>query len=453
MIRKLRKRFIRIAMLAVILVVAVLISALLIGTYTSTKSELRQTLDMLIENDGRLPFGPGGNGGGTTDGQPPETPDFSQETERDEKGKQNDGRRRVGFFGSDGVSPEMQFSTRFFTISYNADGTVLNSEWGHIAAVDDSYTDVYLAEAMDNGVGTGFIDSYIYKVTEKEDGSFLAVFLDCEKELNTIRTYVLVSLVVGVGCILLVYVLIRIFSLRAINPTIRTIEKQKQFITDASHELKTPLTVIATSQKVLEMDVGKQKWIDKTLDQVDKMRGLVEEMVVLSRLDEEREDTLYKTFNASEAVTETAESFRDFAETRGYELALEIEPDVTFTGDQMSVRRLISVLMDNAVKYAEAGGTIRMTLSATRKGIKITQENPCEPIPQEDLGRLFDRFYRVDKSRSRQTGGSGIGLSIAQGICEKHGGSIRAEAPTAGSVRFTALLNNQKVKKPAEKED
>ena len=121
-----------------------------------------------------------------------------------------------------------------------------------------------------------------------------------------------------------------------------------------------------------------------------------------------------------------------------------------FTGDQMSVRRLISVLADNAVKYASADSAIRMTLSSTRKGIKITSENGCEPISAEDLDRLFDRFYRVDKSRSRQSGGFGVGLSIAMGVCEAHGGSIRAESPREGSIRFTALLNNQKAKKEVE---
>ena len=436
MIKTLRKKFIRSAMLAVILVVAVLIGALLIGAYTSTRSELVSMLDMLSENEGRLPF----DKDGKKDEEPPSMPE----------GEQHTGRRRGGFFGNDDLSPEIQFSTRFFTIRYEADGTVCNSDWSHIAAVDEGYIDVYLEEAMAKGEGTGMIDTYIYKVTKQSDGTYLAVFLDCEREMDAIRTYVVISLIVGLGCILLVYVLIRLFSGKAIEPTIRNIEKQKQFITDASHELKTPLTVIATSQKVLAMDVGKQKWIDKTLDQVDKMRDLVNEMVTLSRLDEERGEVFYDSFNVSEAVAETVESFRDHALAAGHELQLEIEPDLMFTGDQMSVRRLISVLADNAVKYASADSAIRMTLSSTRKGIKITSENGCEPISAEDLDRLFDRFYRVDKSRSRQSGGFGVGLSIARGVCEAHGGSIRAESPREGSIRFTALLNNQKAKKEVE---
>ena len=438
MIKTLRKRFIRSAMLAVILVVAVLVSALLIGVYTSTRSELTGILDMLSENGGKLPF----DRDGKRDGEPPSMAE----------GEQHTGRRRGGFFGNDDLSPEMQFSTRFFTICYDEDGVVKSSDWTHVAAVDESYTDVYLAEAVENGEGVGFIDNYIYKVARGSDGICQAVFLDCEREMDAIRSYLIIALIVAVCCILLVYVLIRLFSGKAIEPTIRNIEKQKQFITDASHELKTPLTVIATSQKVLEMDVGKQKWIDKTLDQVDKMRGLVDEMVVLSRLDEEHGEVLYDTFNVSEAVTETAESFRDHALAAGHELQLEIEPNLMFTGDQMSVRRLISVLADNAVKYAAAGSPIRMTLSAARKGIRITSENDCAPISAEDLERLFDRFYRVDKSRSRQSGGFGVGLSIARGICETHGGSIKAESPREGSVLFTALLNHQKAKNGGKKD-
>ena len=275
----------------------------------------------------------------------------------------------------------------------------------------------------------------------------MAVFLNCQNDLHSLQTYAIASVGAGLGCIVLVYILIVFFSKKAINPTVQSIEKQKQFITDASHELKTPLTVISTSQKVLEMEVGQQKWIDKTLAQVDKMRNLVDELVTLSRLDEERPPLQIAQFNVSEAVEETSESFREYASAQGHPLELEIAPDICFCGDQLSVRCLVSVLMDNAVKYCEEGGTIRLTLAATKRGIQLTVRNDCRPIEPAELEKLFDRFYRVDKSRSRQTGGFGVGLSIARGIAETHHGSIKAACPDEHSIVFTATLNNLRLPK------
>jgi signal transduction histidine kinase len=293
-------------------------------------------------------------------------------------------------------------------------------------------------------VGTAYKGSYIYRVTADGNGAFMAVFLNCQDELHTLRTYAAGSAAAGLVCIGLVYLLILVLSKRAINPTVQTIEKQKQFITDASHELKTPLTVISTSQSVLELEVGPQKWIDKTKAQVEKMRTLVDELVTLSRLDEEQPPLQIAPFDASGAVEETAESFRDYAAAQGHPLEIDIPPDIRFCGDQLAVRRLVSVLMDNAVKYCDEGGAIRLTLASAKRGITLTVRNDCQPLDREALDRLFDRFYRVDKSRSRQTGGFGVGLSIARGIAETHRGSIRAVCPDDHSIEFTAVLNNLK---------
>lgn len=298
--------------------------------------------------------------------------------------------------------------------------------------------------------GTGYRDIYKYRIVQSEDGSCLAVFLDCRDELHSIRDYGLASIFALAASIGLVYILILALSRKAMAPVAQSVEKQKQFITDASHELKTPLTVITTSLKVLEMDVGPQKWIDKAQDQVEHLKKLVNQLVTLSRLDEEKPPLTLTQFSISEAVQETAESFRDFAAANNRILELAIARELTYYGDEYAIRQLVSILMDNAVKYSDENGRICLTLEKTKKGILLRAFNTCPGMDIAETDKLFDRFYRIDKSRSKQSGGFGIGLSIARGIVQAHGGSIRASCPDPRSIEFTVILK-QPARKKAEK--
>ena len=229
-------------------------------------------------------------------------------------------------------------------------------------------------------------------------------------------------------------------SRRAIAPVVQASERQKQFITDASHELKTPITVIATSLKVLEMEVGQQKWIDKAESQTEKLTQLVNALVTLSRMDEETSPLQMADFPVSDALTETAESFRDFAASAGHTLDVRVTPGLHYCGDEYAIRQLVSILLDNAVKYAAPEASIVFSLEKGRHGVVIRTENQCDALDTTALGRLFDRFYRADPARSGETGGFGIGLAIARSIAEGHHGTIRAESPDGCTVIFTAEL-------------
>ena len=269
----------------------------------------------------------------------------------------------------------------------------------------------------------------------------MAIFLDCAQELRSFRTFALASLAVVIACIVLVLVLVLLLSKRAIDPVVRSAERQKQFITDAGHELKTPLTVITTSLKVLEMEVGRQKWIDKARAQTDKMTELVNDLVILSRLDEEKPPISKCRFDVSGAVLEAADSFRASAEAQGHALELNIVPGLTYHGDEYAVRQLVSILLDNAIKYTDAGCPIQLSLCAAAKGVLLKTQNACAGIEPEELDKLFDRFYRADRARTRQEGGGfGVGLSIARSIVEAHRGTIQADCPARGIIRFTAVL-------------
>lgn len=407
MIRKLRSKFIRIAMLSVGLVLMLLITAVNVANGLYVHAEVEHQLDSLLE--GKV---------------------AGSKEEKQSKGKES-GRKN---------NPEAPFQMRYFVFRFDDQGNVLRTNLEHIASVSEDTLTPYLQIAREKDAG--YYDGFRFRVTQTPGGFHVAVFLNCEKEFDSVRSVLTLSLCMGAGCMGLVYLLIVAFSRKAIDPIVKNAEKQKQFITDASHELKTPLTVMTTSLKVLEMDVGKQKWIDKTQAQVEHMRALVEEMVALARLDEENPPVSFGRFCVSEALEDTCESFRQAIAEGGRQLCLEIPADLEFCGDAMLVCRLVSILLDNSVKYTPTGGTVSLTLEKTKKGIRIRQENTCESIAQEELGKLFDRFYRLDKARAKSTGGFGIGLSIAQSIAQLHGGSIEASLPEENRIRFTVELSN-----------
>ena len=421
MIKRLRNRFIRIATLSVMAVMLLLTIILNAANYISTDADLRSTLALIYENQGTIPISGGDALPEPDSGDvPPPLP------------PQDDPGKRDGHF-----TPETPFSTRYFVLRYEDDGTLVLADLTKIASVTDDDTAEYLSAAMENGEGYGRCGSFRFYVAHTGENQNMAIFLDGYQQFRSMRTVLLWSLAADAGCILLVVLLVVLLSRRAIDPVVRSAQQQKQFITDASHELKTPITVIATSLKVLEMEVGQQKWIGKAQAQTEKLTELVNSLVTLSRMDEEESPLKMESFPISDAVGETAESFRDLAQSRGHELALTIQPDLTYRGDEYAVRQLVSILLDNAVKYAAPESSITLTLEKGRRGVVLRQSNRCADPAGIDAAKLFDRFYQADPSRG--SGGFGIGLSIARGIAESHRGSIRA-ALSGDIITFTAEL-------------
>ena len=411
MIRRLRKRFIRIATLAVTAVLLVLCLSVNIANYISVDSGLTNVLNVISDNRGTMPPMP--------HGQPPEGRPDGQ------------------------LTKETPFSPRYFVLRYDGDGDLIKADLDKIAAVTEDDVGEYLSLALEHGEGYGYARGYKYRVVYNGEDRWMAIFLDDYQEMRSVREIALVSLAAMADCVALVYVIVVLCSRRAIDPVVQASERQKQFITDASHELKTPITVIATSLKVLEMETGKQKWIDKAQTQTEKLTELVNSLVTLSRMDEEKTPLHFEPFAVSDAVRETAESFRDFAESNGHALRLEIAPELAFSGDEYAIRQLVSILLDNVVKYAAEGTGIAFSLEKTKKGVLLSSVNVSRtPLAPEELDKLFDRFYRADPARSG-TGGFGIGLSIARSIAEGHKGGIRASLED-GKICFRAELRNMK---------
>ena len=228
-------------------------------------------------------------------------------------------------------------------LRYHDDGTLDEADLDRIAAVTSADTAEYLAVALAHGTGLGRYQNYCYCVYHTGGDHNMVIFLDSYQQQRALRQVLMWSLAADAGCILLVFLLVVVLSRRASDPVVRSAQRQKQFITDASHELKTPITVISTSLRVLEMETGKQKWIDKEQAQTEKLTALVNSLVTLSRMDEEESPLKMEPFAISEAVGETAESFRDFAMSKGHDLTLDIAPGLTYCGDQYAVRQLVSI--------------------------------------------------------------------------------------------------------------
>ena len=412
MIRGIRRRFMRIA-ISVLALAMVLVAVIINGAnWVNVRSELYETLGFLEEMQAQKDaMGPGPRG---------DLPTRRGNPSRHLRNMANE--------------------SRFFSVTVGDDGSCALGDTTHVSEEDADSLVELATRALAGGRTSGFWGDYLFRVNG-QSGERVALFLNCETKLTRVRLLALISAVACAGCVLLAWLLVGLFSSRAIRPLVESAIQQKQFITDAGHELKTPLTVISANMDVLTLETGENEWIRSTQKQVANLRGLVGELIYLSRLDEEDAKLQKTEVDLSKLVAESAEPFVGMAEFAGKTLNVDVEDGVHMTGDGAMLGRLVSILCDNAVKYAPEGDTIAVILARSRKGIMLITDNAVlQPMSDETLRHLFDRFYRADASRSRESGGYGIGLSVARAIAEKHGGSIRVRQTPEGRVRFECML-------------
>lgn len=490
MLKKLRRKFIAIAMLSVSIVLIAIVGTINIANYISTNEALDARLKLIAGNGGTFPdlleqknMGVEGNKtdsinkgtptlkeppSGKTDVQPPE--DMNQADLNENDIKENDLKRH-------GISPESQFDTRYFTVTINSNGEVENIDTSKIASVSSENAAQYAKKLWKSGKKgdgkNGFSESFKY-MTVCEGGSTMYIFLSCQRELSTIRTYVLASVGISVFGLGVVFVMIYFFSGKILKPVSESYEKQKRFITDASHEIKTPLTIIDANTEVIEMIEGENEWTSSTRKQVARLTSLTEKLVFLSRMDEEATKLEMLEFSLSDAILDTAEPFKTVARTKGKKLTIDVTDGILYTGDEKTIRQLISILLDNAMKYSgcsnaglEKGNInkknlnkttqtqndcaitinqapeIEISLKPSGKSRIITVWNTVDETANIKKGRqdmLFERFYRADTSHNSKTGGFGIGLSAAYAIVKAHKGKIIAESKDGRSIKFTIVL-------------
>ena len=295
-------------------------------------------------------------------------------------------------------------------------------------------------EALGKGKSSGFIGSYRFLKVETDVGN-LILFLNCQRELDSYESFVKNSVLISIGVILSVLVLIILISKKVIAPIQETYLKQKQFITGASHELKTPLAIISSNADVLEMMNGDSKWTQNIHNQVDRLSSLVSSLVVFSRMEEK--DIVERThFDLSEALKLRIEDFDELANFQKKNIIADVDPNLNYYGEKDSIIQLMDILLENAIKYAPEDSDISVKLNKNRKHATLKVSNKAN-VKKGDLSKVFDRFYRLDESRNSAIKGYGIGLSMAQLIAEKHKETIQAYAPEDGifkiEMRFTLV--------------
>lgn len=403
MIQKLRIKLIFAAMLSLLLVLVIIFGVAGVLNYRKIAADADSILAILQENDGIFPT----MGDGMFHGDKPPKDD-----------------RRF--------SPELPYESRYFSVFLAQDGTVLSVNTGKIAAVDTTTAIEYAQTVVHAGDSRGFVDDYRY--TSFSVGNEIHIlFLDYGREMSSFRAFLFTSACVSVGGLLAVLLLLIFFSGRIVKPFSESYEKQKQFITDAGHELKTPLTIIDADAEVLEMDLGENEWLSDIQTQTKRLAQLTNNLIFLARM-EERPQTEKIEFPLSDLVEETVETFHSLARTRNKTLVSKVQPMLSMTGDEKAIRQLVTILLDNAVKYSDDGGRIELALEKQKNAIRLSVFNTAESVSRESLTHLFDRFYRSDKSRNSKTGGHGLGLSIALAIVNGHKGKITASTEDEKSL-------------------
>ena len=438
-IKRIQNRFIMTSTLTLFCVMLIMGGFIyLFGTIT-IRNEAQQIMRYIVENDGDLP-----------------KPDTIQDNEEESHDSDSDEEDTddpsftetmewslqsifgVGdFFGE---TPDSYYTTRYFAVLFDESETVSLIKTSHIAYIEEEQAEEYARIALDRPFHFGNFGRYYYYCADRESGGTIVVYLDRTEQLSLMRR-VLISVlsILGLGTFLSFFIM-RLLSKGFVRTEVENVEKQKQFITNASHELKTPLAVIKANTEMQEMMDGESEWSQSTLRQVDRMTGLIGNLVQIARAQEMTDGELAPTDIAA-AVSETADSFAPVAASDGKKLEKEIPDSLVTKSSDSSMRQLTSLLIDNAIKYCDDGGTIKVELTRSRRGAVLTVSNDYAEGANVDYTRFFERFYRQDEAHTISAGtvtgssegssgertgksGYGIGLSIAESLVKSMKGSI-----------------------------
>ncbi len=299
-----------------------------------------------------------------------------------------------------------------------------------------------LKDCLSQDSANGSIRDYGLRYLRQDNGLYQkAAFVDTSMEHAMLREMMGSYLRIAAAAFLVLLGVSILLSRWATAPVEKAWKQQRQFLSDASHELKTPLTVILSNAEMLEsaaLEDRPARWTDNIHSEARQMKALVEEMLTLARADNMVRTAVLSEVSLSDIAADCALAFEPVAFEAGKSLEYQLADDVAVLGDGDKLRQLTSILVDNAIKYGADGGVITLTLEKTDRHARLTVSNPGEPIPAEQLRRLFERFYRADASRGEKSG-FGLGLSIAKTIADEHKGTLRAESDRQ-STRFIFTL-------------
>ncbi|MBQ3418133.1 MAG: hypothetical protein IJH32_09930 [Ruminococcus sp.] len=331
---------------------------------------------------------------------------------------------------------ETRYKMRYFTVSYR-DGEAI-ADTSHITISSDDAIDIADHILLDFS-STGYYQDYRYRVSEKTNS---VIALDWSAELESLRAMMLMISLIAVLFVIAITILFYFFSKRVVRPFEENAKMQKQFITDASHELKTPLAIISANAEVLAYKDGENEWISNITEQVERIGGLINELLTLNRLEEIDQNIDIRSVDLSKIAENTCADFEEVFKAKNAAVTKEIDDNVVINANPDQMKRLFSVLVENAAKYVSESGAFTLRLKKDLRHTTLSVFNTCEIDPSVDYKLLFDRFYRPDLSRTSQTGGHGIGLSIAKRIAVLHNGNIEA-IPRDDGLTFNVTLSNR----------
>lgn len=458
MIKKLQIRFIVLAMVSLTVLLAVIVAGMNIINYREVVSDADTRIEVLEEN--RAWF--------------EKRPEMMGDDDRSVKNGAPDPDNIDDFFGRRGpggpsMTRDEAEESRFFTVSVSSDGEVEQVNVARIAAVDSDEAADYAGKVLESGEEKGFVGEFRYSISSDSSRKTIT-FLDCGRVLDSWRDFLRASVLMSLAGLLIVFVIICYFSGRIVRPVAESYDKQKRFVTDAGHEIKTPLAIIKANLDLMDMELdsvenvsGRSAETDELReslgdidDQVDRLTGLTNDLVYLSRMEEAGNTMIMTDVPLSDVVNESVSSFVPLARERGKALIKDVEPAVSVRGSTGELEKLMSILLENAIKYSleprrielgkdecgmPAPPEIRVELRRDGRNALIEVANETETeLTNESLAHVFDRFYRTDGSRNSATGGHGIGLSMAQAIVNAHSGKISARTTDGHDFIITATI-------------
>ncbi len=408
MIKILKRRFIAISMLAFFIVMFTLVLGINIVSTRNFTHVLDSSLQIITSNNGHFP---------KIGKKPPE----------------NWIQKSFGF----PMTMETPFMTRYFVVYYDSNKNVINTSTEFIASITADDAVNYANKVINSQKDLGWYKDYRYSITQTDTG-YMVVFLDSGLISYSINSIRFISSIIGLLSLVAVFILILLFSKKAIKPITDSYEKQKQFITDAGHELKTPLTIISANSEIMELNNEHNENLIEINEQTKKMNKLINQLIYLSRMEEEKPPIVNEIFNLSDAILDTASAFSTVADKVNKNLIVNIVPEIMYKGDEGLIRQLTSLLVDNAIKYCDNSGEITVDL-LMKKHIYFKITNTYSKINEISLSQIFNRFYRFDKSRT-YSGSYGLGLSIAKSIVLVHHGEIKVQNIDNDKIQFIVKL-------------
>ena len=291
--------------------------------------------------------------------------------------------------------------------------------------VQDKLIEEYALKVSKKHNESGIIGNYIYKVRRIKENQTNVMLIENEEAISHSQKIIITAIIISGVSLIIIYIIAKKISKFIVQPVEETFEKQKQFISDASHELKTPLAVIEANADVLEGEVGKNKWMDYIQNEIQSMDKLINELLLLTKIENVDNIQERKIFDVSKETEMTISMFESMAYERNVKLSSKIQENIMINGNKEDIEHILSTLIDNAIKHTESGNEVIVELSKEKNELIIQVKNEGKEIPEKEREKIFERFYRIDKSRNRNEKRYGLGLAIAKSTVKKYNGNIK----------------------------